>query len=65
MRLTKKVLLIEGLIAYTVKKDYPFSRLQPDCHLPNSPWLGIIKSLPARESIVSDIPIPGWRGENG
>jgi hypothetical protein len=30
------------------------------CHVPNSPWAGIIKlfSIPARESLVSDIP-PG------
>jgi hypothetical protein len=37
------------------KKGYPFSRPQPGCHLPNSPWPGIIKLFPARESLVSDI----------
>jgi hypothetical protein len=29
---------------------------QPECHEPNSPWPGIIKLFPARESLVSDIP---------
>jgi hypothetical protein len=38
------------------KKGYWFSRLRPGCHLPNSPWPGIIKFFPARESLVSDIP---------
>jgi hypothetical protein len=27
----------------TVKKGYRFSRPQPGCHQPNSPWPGIIK----------------------
>ncbi len=27
---------------YTVKKGYRFSRPQSGCHLPNSPWPGII-----------------------
>jgi hypothetical protein len=31
----------------TVKKGYGFSRPQPGCHLPNSPWPGIIILLPA------------------
>jgi hypothetical protein len=31
------------------KKGYRFSRPQPGCHLPNSPWPGIIKLFPARE----------------
>jgi hypothetical protein len=44
------------LLIYTVKKDYRFSPPQPGCHQPNSPWLGIIKLIPARESLVSDIP---------
>ncbi len=38
------------------KKGWPFSRPQPGCHLPNSPWSGKIKLFPARESLVSDIP---------
>ncbi len=38
------------------KKGLPFSRPQPGCHLPYSPWTGIIKSFPSRESMVSDIP---------
>ncbi len=42
--------------ANTVKKGYWFSRLQPGCHLPNSPWPGIIKLFPARGSLVNDIP---------
>jgi hypothetical protein len=29
-------------IPYTVKKGFRFSRPQPGCHLPNSPWPGII-----------------------
>jgi hypothetical protein len=40
----------------TVKKGLPFSRPQPGCHLPNSPWTGIIYLFPSRESFVSDIP---------
>jgi hypothetical protein len=38
------------------KKGYRFSRPQPGCHLPNSPWPEIIKIFLARESLVSDIP---------
>jgi hypothetical protein len=41
---------------YTVKKGYQFSRPQSGCHLPNSPWGGIIKLFPARESLVRNIP---------
>ncbi len=41
---------------YTVKKGYRFSRPQAWCHWTNSPWPGIIKFFPARESLVSDIP---------
>ncbi len=41
---------------YTVKKGYIFSRPQPGCHKPNSPWQGIIKLFPVRESLVSNIP---------
>ncbi len=41
---------------YTVKKSYWFSRLQPGCHLTNSPWPGIINLFPPRGSLVSDIP---------
>ncbi len=42
------------------KKAFRYSRPQPGCHLPNSPWAGIINiwrhnSRP-RESLVSDIP---------
>ncbi len=33
------------------KKGYQFSRLQPG---PDSPWPGIMKLFPARESLVSD-----------
>jgi hypothetical protein len=38
------------------KKGSRFSRPQPGCHLLNSPWAGIIKLFPARESLVSDTP---------
>ncbi len=41
---------------YTVKKVYRFTSPQRGFHLPNSPWAGIIKLLPARERLVSDIP---------
>jgi hypothetical protein len=33
-----------------------FAVFLPGCHLPNSPWPGIIKLFQARESLVSDIP---------
>ncbi len=39
----------------TVKKGQRFSSPQQGCHLPNSPWRGIIKIFPARASLVSDI----------
>ncbi len=29
---------------YTVKKGFRYSRPQPGCHLPNSPWAGIMTS---------------------
>jgi hypothetical protein len=38
------------------KKSKRFSRPQPRCHLPNSPWPGIIKIIPARECLISDMP---------
>ncbi len=38
------------------KKGYRFSRPQAGCHWQNSPWPGIIKFFPARESLASDIP---------
>ncbi len=41
---------------YTVKKGKRVSRPQPGCHLPNSPWTGIIKLFLAWRSLVSDIP---------
>ncbi len=47
---------ISGNKGYTVKKGLRFSRPPPGCHLPNSPWPGIIELFPARESLVSDIP---------
>jgi hypothetical protein len=43
-------------VLYTVKKGSRFSRPQTGCHLPNSPWPGIIQLFPPRESLVSDIP---------
>jgi hypothetical protein len=39
---------------YTVNKGYSFFHLQPGCHLPNSPWPGIIKLFPASGNLVSD-----------
>jgi hypothetical protein len=38
-----------------------FSRPQPVYHQPNSHWPGIIKLLPAKESLVGDIP--AWEGK--
>jgi len=32
--------------SYTVKKGLADSRPQPGCHLPNSPWPGIIYPIP-------------------
>jgi hypothetical protein len=52
------------LYLYTVKKGLRFSRPQPGCHSPNSPWPGIIKLFPARESLVSDIPAGVWKIDN-
>ncbi len=37
------------------KKGYQFSRPQPGCYLPNSPWTGIIEFFPPRETLVSNI----------
>jgi len=31
---------------YTVNKGLAISRPQPGCHLPNSPWTGIIDPIP-------------------
>jgi hypothetical protein len=39
--------------AYTVKKRLAVSPPQPGCHLPNSPWPGIIKYYSRH---VGDIP---------
>ncbi len=49
---------------YTVKKGKQLSRTQPWCPLPNSPWAGIIKFFPARESLVSDIPAGDGKTDN-
>ncbi len=38
------------------KKGLRHSRLQPGCHLQNSPWEGTIKLFPPRGSLVSGIP---------
>ncbi len=41
------------------KKTFRSSRPQPGCHLPNSPWPGIMTSyklFPPKKSLVSDIP---------
>jgi hypothetical protein len=53
-----------GMLQYTVKKFYHFSRPQPGCHLPNSPWPGISKLFPARVSLVSDIPAGDGKNDN-
>jgi hypothetical protein len=48
---------LQAVIRTHCKKYLLFSCPQPGCHLPNSPWAGIIKLFPARrESLVSDIP---------
>jgi hypothetical protein len=49
---------------YTVKNGYRFSRPQPGCHKTNSPWTGIFKLFPARESLVSDIPAGDGKNDN-
>jgi hypothetical protein len=49
-------------ILYTVRKGYRFSRPQPGCQKSCSPWQGIIKLFPARESLVIDMP--AGDGEN-
>jgi len=38
------------------KKGERFSRPRPGCHLPSSPWTGIIKFFSATESFVGDFP---------
>ncbi len=50
--------------ACTVNFFYKFSRSQPGCHLPNSPWPGKFLLFPARESLVSDIPPGDGKIEN-
>ncbi len=47
---------VGGMNIHTVKKDYQYSRPQPGCHLPNSPWPGIIKLFPARENLLQCSP---------
>ncbi len=37
---------------------------QPGSHLSNSPWAGIIKCFPARESLVSIIPAGDGKNDN-
>ncbi len=49
---------------HTVKKVIVFPHPQPGCHWPNSPWPGIIKLIPARESLVSDIPTGDGKNDN-
>ncbi len=49
--------------SYTVKKGQRFSCPEAGCQLPNSPWPGIIYFFPAREILVSDIPIPAGDGK--
>jgi hypothetical protein len=45
------------LTDYTVKKAFRYSRPQPGCHLPNSPWAGIMTSYCINYSrLVSEIP---------
>jgi hypothetical protein len=42
----------EGGRSLHCKKGKPFSRPQPGCHLPNSPWPGIIKFFPVSLCLV-------------
>jgi hypothetical protein len=49
---------------YTVKKGYNFFHPQPGYHYPSSPWPGIIKLFPARESLISDIPAGDGKNYN-
>jgi hypothetical protein len=48
----------------TVKKVSGFPVLNRGCNLANSPWLGIIKYFPARESLVSDILVVDGKTAN-
>jgi hypothetical protein len=48
---------------YTEKK-LSFFRPQPEYHLQNYPWPGIVKLFPAMESLVSDIPAGDGEKEN-
>jgi hypothetical protein len=41
-------LLTLSVAEYTVKKGLADSHPQPGCHLPNSPWPGIIYPVPRR-----------------
>jgi hypothetical protein len=48
---------------HTVKKAFRYFRPQPGCHLPNSPWAGIIKYdviIPAQGEFGKRHP--GWGG---
>jgi hypothetical protein len=47
---------------YTVKKITDFPVFQPGCHLPNSPWPGIILINPGQEEFGK--LHPGWGREN-
>ncbi len=42
--LLSNVLLSPAEGSYTVKKAFRYSRPQPGCHLPNSPYAGIMTS---------------------
>jgi hypothetical protein len=53
-----------AFVRYTVKKGYPFPIPSRDVTNPNSPWPGIIKLFPARESLVSDIPAGDGKNYN-
>jgi hypothetical protein len=52
------------IIVYTVKNGYRFPRPTLGCHSANSPWPGIIKLFPARESLISDIPAGDVKDDN-
>jgi hypothetical protein len=46
------------------KKGLAVFHPQPGCHLPNYPWAGRIQFSPAREHLVSDIPVGDGKTDN-
>ncbi len=58
---TQKSLYKAQKFQYIVKKGQGFSRPQPGCHQPNSPWTGINLII---KRLVGDIPSGDWKNIN-